>query len=48
MDRMENYITSSLLGEDKRKLFEIEHHQSYKQLSLFDDVSFHDRIELLV
>ena len=33
----ENFITNGLIGMDKRKLFEIEHHNSYKQLSLFDD-----------
>jgi len=36
----ENYITSNLIGIDKRKTFEIENHNSYKQLSLFDDVGY--------
>lgn len=33
----ENYITNCLIGDDQRKIFEIEHHNSYQQLSLFDD-----------
>lgn len=33
----ENYITNSLIGEDRRKIFDIEQHNSYRQLSLFDD-----------
>lgn len=33
----QDYITNSLIGIDQRKLFDIEHHNSYKQLSLFDD-----------
>ena len=33
----ENFITNNLIGIDQRKLFDIEHHHSYQQLSLFDD-----------
>lgn len=35
----QDYITNGLIGEDRRKLFELEHHNSYRQLSLFDDAS---------
>lgn len=33
----ENYITSQLVGVEHRKTWEIEHHDSFRQLSLFDD-----------
>lgn len=33
----EDYITNGLIGEDRRKVFDIEQHNSYRQLSLFDD-----------
>lgn len=33
----ENYITSQLVGVEHKKAWEIEHHDSYRQLSLFDD-----------
>lgn len=36
----QDYITNALIGEDRRKIFEIEQHNSYKQLSLFDDYNF--------
>lgn len=36
----EDFITNNLISVDKRKTFEIENHNSYRQLSLFDDVSF--------
>jgi putative DNA modification/repair radical SAM protein len=36
----QDYITNGLIGEDARKVFEIEHHNSYRQLSLFDDCNF--------
>lgn len=36
----QDYITNALIGDDKRQLFEIEHHNSYHQLSLFDDFNF--------
>ncbi len=36
----ENYITSNLISVDKRKTFEIENHNSYRQMSLFDDVGY--------
>lgn len=36
----ENYITSNLISVDKRKTFEIENHNSYRQISLFDDVGY--------
>lgn len=35
----QDYITNGLIGIDKRKLFDIEHHNTYQQLSLFDDFS---------
>lgn len=34
----ENYITNRLIETDRRKNWEIEHHDSYRQLSLFDDM----------
>lgn len=36
----EDFITRQLLGEDARKNWEIEHPQTYRQLSLFDDFHF--------
>lgn len=33
----ENYITNALIGDEQRNRYQIEHHNSYKQLSLFDD-----------
>ncbi len=34
----QDFITSSLLGEERRNVWEIEHKDSYRQLSLFDDM----------
>ncbi|MDO5417232.1 MAG: putative DNA modification/repair radical SAM protein [Lachnospiraceae bacterium] len=34
----QNVITSHLLGEERRNAWEIEHRDSYRQLSLFDDM----------
>lgn len=36
----QDYITNALIGDDRRKIFDIEQHNSYKQLSLFDDYNF--------
>ena len=36
----ENSITNALIGEENRNVYELEHHDSYEQLSLFDDNSF--------
>lgn len=36
----QDYITNALIGDDRRRIFEIEQHNSYKQLSLFDDYNF--------
>ena len=33
----ENYITSQLVGAEHKKNWEIENHDSFRQLSLFDD-----------
>lgn len=33
----ENFITSQLIGTEQKKVWDIEHHDSYRQLSLFDD-----------
>lgn len=33
----ENYITAGLIGNDWKKTYDISHHDSYRQLSLFDD-----------
>lgn len=35
----ENYITNGLIGVEKLNNYQIENHQSYRQLSLFDDVT---------
>ncbi len=35
----ENYITNALIGDEQRNRYQIEHHDSYRQLSLFDDYS---------
>ena len=34
----QDYITSQLLGDERRNAWEIEHRDSYRQLSLFDDM----------
>ncbi len=34
----QDYITSQLLGEERRRAWDIEHKDSYRQLSLFDDM----------
>lgn len=34
----QDYITSHIVGEEKRKVWEIENRDSYRQLSLFDDL----------
>ena len=34
----QDYITSHLLGEERRNAWEIQHKDSYRQLSLFDDM----------
>lgn len=34
----ENFITSQLMGEEHRRAWEIGHQESYRQLSLFDDM----------
>lgn len=34
----EDYITSRLVGVENRKVWDIENHNSYRQLSLFDDM----------
>ncbi len=33
----ENYIAAQLVGEERRKAWEIEYHESFRQLSLFED-----------
>ena len=33
----ENYITSCLIPDERRRVWDIEHHSSYRQMSLFDD-----------
>ena len=49
----ENFITSQLIGEEHKKVWDIENHDSYRQLSLFDDyhveasVRAEERIEVL-
>ena len=49
----ENYITSQLVGTEHKKVWDIENHDSYRQLSLFDDyqivasVSGEDRISVV-
>lgn len=34
----QDYITSQLLGDERRKAWDIQHKDSYRQLSLFDDM----------
>lgn len=34
----ENFITRQLIGQDKKTAWELEHPQTYRQLSLFDDL----------
>ena len=33
-----DYITNSLLGDERRAAWDIEHKDSFRQLSLFDDM----------
>ena len=33
----ENFIAGQLVGEERRKTWEIEHHESFRQMSLFED-----------
>lgn len=33
----EDYITNALISDEQRNRYQIEHHDSYRQLSLFDD-----------
>ena len=33
----ENFITSQLIGEERKNAWEIEYGQAFRQLSLFDD-----------
>lgn len=40
----EDFITRQLLGEDSYQNWEIEHPQTYRQLSLFDDFHFHHNV----
>jgi putative DNA modification/repair radical SAM protein len=37
----ENYITEHMIGEERKAVFGIEGKNTYKQLSLFDNVNFH-------
>ena len=39
----EDFITRQLIGEDGSKL-EIDHPQTYRQLSLFDDFNFQSEV----
>lgn len=34
----QDYITNHIVGDEKRNRWELEHHDSYRQLSLFDDM----------
>ena len=34
----EDFITSALIGDERRKVWDIENRDSYRQLSLFDDM----------
>ena len=34
----QDYITSCLVGDEKRKVWDIDNKDSYRQLSLFDDM----------
>ncbi len=34
----EDHITSALIGDERRKIWDIENRNSYRQLSLFDDM----------
>ncbi len=36
----EDFITRQLIGEDQKKSWELDHPQTYRQLSLFDDNLF--------
>ena len=49
----ENFITSQLVGAEHKKAWDIENHDSYRQLSLFDDyqvaapVSQEDKVSVI-
>lgn len=40
----EDFITRQLIGEDAKQNWEIDHPQSYRQLSLFDDYNFQSEV----
>lgn len=43
----QDYITSNLISNERRNNFEIEQHNCYKQLSLFDDFNFNNESETI-
>lgn len=40
----EDFITRQLIGEDRKQNWEIDHPQTYRQLSLFDDFNFQSEV----
>lgn len=40
----EDFITRQLIGEDGKQNWEIDHPQTYRQLSLFDDFNFQSEV----
>ena len=42
----EDFITRQLIGEDGKQNWEIDHPQTYRQLSLFDDFNFQSEVTL--
>ena len=42
----EDFITRQLIGEDAKQNWEIDHPQTYRQLSLFDDFNFQSKVTI--
>ena len=42
----EDFITRQLIGEDAKQNWEIDHPQTYRQLSLFDDFNFQSEVTI--
>ena len=42
----EDFITRQLIGEDGKQNWEIDHPQTYRQLSLFDDFNFQSEVSV--
>lgn len=44
----EDSITSALIGDERRKVWDIENRDSYRQLSLFDDMHLEEEKNVIL